>query len=287
MAEKDDVVTEPDIQVTSPDDGGTSVPAGSDVAGGSSKKAMGKPAIYVSKGKDWYRGLDKRDRLVVLIGVLAVLLALVMISIYWSGVGGSGGPDDGPVMVPISEWDRSGLDTQTLSGNEENTNLEGQNTPYLVTFTANASEVIFITHLTGHVDWTDETTPPTQLPAVGYVNEPDGFQLKIVVQDGFGEWESDLVFNVIGQAGANDITVDLEAELGAPIAVSTPEGASHLPEGYVQMLRIDFIVFTAPSVTEGTISHSIGPWTTRSIALRRSRSSAAMDGPNRNPSGLS
>ncbi len=252
MAEKDDVVTEPDIQVVPSDEGGSSGHAGGDASGGSAKKPMGKPAIYVSRGKDWYRGLDRRDRLVVLIGVLVVLLAIVMISIYWSGGGGSGGPDGGPLMVPISDWDRSGLDTQTLADNEENTNLEGQNTPYLVTFTANTSEVIFITHLTGHVDWTDETTPPTQLPAVGYVNEPDGFQLKIVIQDGFGEWESDLVFNVIGQAGSNDISVDLEAELGAPIAVSTPEGASYLPEGYVQMLRIDFIVFT----------EDCGEWTT-------------------------
>ena len=252
MAAKDDVVTEPDIQVAPPEEGSDSGPAGRDPGKGRAESAMDIPGGFIGKGKDWYRGLDKRDRMVVLMGGLVVLLAIVMISIYWSGGGGAGGNEDDPIMVPISDWDRSGLDTQPLSGNEENTNLVGQNTPYLVSFTANASEVIFITHLTGHVDWTDESSPPTSAPAIGYVNEPDSFQLKIVIHDGFGEWESDLVFNVIGQSGSNDITVDLEAELGAPIAVSTPEGANYLPEGYVQMLRIDFIVFT----------EDCGPWTT-------------------------
>jgi hypothetical protein len=252
MAEKDDVVTEPDIQVAPLDDRDASGPAEGDAAVSSTKKAMGTPGAYLGKGKDWYRGLDKRDRMVVLIGVLVIWMAIAMISIFWTGDGGGGGPDGGPVIASISDWDRSGLDIQTIADYEENTNLEGQNTPYLVTFTANASEVIFVTHLTGHVDWTDESTPPTQLPAINYVNEPDGFQLRIVIHDGFGTWESDLVFNVIGQAGSNDITVDLEAELGAPIAISTPEGANYLPEGYVQMLRIDFIVFT----------EDCGEWTT-------------------------
>jgi hypothetical protein len=252
MASKDDVVTGPDIQVAPPEDGIGSGPAGGDHGEGSTKKASGTLAGFIGKGKEWFRGLDKRDRMVVLMGALAVLLAIVMISIYWSGGGGAGGSDDDPVMVPISDWDRSGLDTQTIIGNEENTNLEGQTTVYLVPFTANPSEVIFITHLTGQVDWTDESSPPTQAPAVGYVNEPDSFQLKIVIHDEFGEWESDLVFNVIGQSGTNNIIVDLEAELGAPIAVATPDGAKYLPEGYIQMLRIDLIVFT----------EDCGDWTT-------------------------
>jgi len=246
------MVKEHNIQVNPHEKRDTSGPDGGVAGEGLAKGAMGKPAGYFGKGKDWYRGLDNRDRLVVLIGVLAVMMAIAFLTIYWSGGGGSGGNDDGPVTVPISEWGRSNLDTQTNEGNEENTNLEGQNTPYLVPFTANPSEVIFITHLTGHVDWTDESTPPTQFPGVNYVNEPDGFQLKIVIQDGFGEWESDLVFNVMGQSGSNDINIDLEAELGAPIAVATPEGANYLPAGYVQMLRIDFIVFT----------EDCGDWTT-------------------------
>ncbi len=252
MASKDDVVNGPDIQVAPRADGSDGGPAGGDPGKGPAKKVMGAPAGFIGKGKDWYRGLDKRDRMVVLMGALVVLLAIVMISIYWSGGGGVGGSGDDPVMVPISDWDRSGLDTQAIANNEENTNLEGQNTVYLVPFTAIASEVIFITHLTGQVDWTDESSPPTSAPAVGYVNEPDSFQLKIVIHDDFGEWESDLVFNVIGQSGTNTITIDLEAELGAPIAVATPEGAKYLPEGYVQMLRIDLIVFT----------EDCGDWTT-------------------------
>ncbi|MCK4968999.1 MAG: hypothetical protein KAS77_00675, partial [Thermoplasmata archaeon] len=99
-------MTGPDIQVAPPADGIGSGPTGGDPGDGSTKKASGTPAGFIGKGKDWYRGLDKRDRMVVLMGALVVLLAIVMISIYWSGGGGAGGSGDDPVMVPISDWDR-------------------------------------------------------------------------------------------------------------------------------------------------------------------------------------
>jgi hypothetical protein len=117
---------------------------------------------------------------------------------------------------------------------------------------ANATEVIFVTRLTGHVTWSDETSPPTSAPAIGYTNQPDAFMLRIIVQEGLGEWETGLVFNSIGQQAEIDIDIDLVEELGSPIAVANPQGAKYLPESYAQMIRIDFIVIT----------EDCGPWTT-------------------------
>ena len=155
-------------------------------------------------------------------------------------------------MVHLSDWDRSGLETVLVEGDEDNTNLEGQETTYLVPMQPNGTEVLFITRMTAHVTWSDETTPPTSLPAIGYTNQPDGFMLRIVVQEGIGLWESPLEFNTIGQSHEITFDVDLVEELGGPVAVANPQGAKYLPEGYVQAARVDFVVIT----------EDCGEWTT-------------------------
>ncbi len=252
MADDEVDVGESDIQVAPPEEAAPSAVADASGAKGSAAKVTAMPARTYRKGKDWYGGLDKRDKMVVLVGFLVIVLFVVMLSIWITGSGGIGNGGDAVVKIPVSEWDRSGLETEVDSTSSDNTNLVGQNSPYLVRIQADASEVIFVTRLVGHVTWSDETSPPTSAPAIGYTNQPDGFKLRIIIQDGLGEWETELVFNTIGQQAEITIDIDLVEELGAPIAVASPQGAKYLPEPYYQMIRIDFIVST----------EDCGPWTT-------------------------
>jgi hypothetical protein len=98
-----------------------------------------------------------------------------------------------------------------------------------------------ITTLIGHVMWTDESSPPAQVPAVGYnTNEPDSFQIIFKIHDDLGEYYSELTFNAQGQPG--DLLYELE--LPEPIYVANPQGADYLPAGYVETVRVDIIVRT-------------------------------------------
>ncbi len=206
-------------------------------------RVMDMPARTYRRVLRRYRRLPRRDRFAVLLAVLAVLLVIVLMSI-WSTGGGFGGGHTPPEVRPVSDWNMGSLDEVLRSGEAENSNLEGQQTPYLVTLNPNATEIFFVTHLRGHVTWTDETTPPTNMPAIGYTNDPDGFQLIIRVHDGVGDWESDVVFNSQGGSGDIELDVDLTLELGAPLAVANRDGARYLPQGYVENVRVDFIVRT-------------------------------------------
>lgn len=198
-----------------------------------------------------YRRLPKRDKFAVLLAVLAVVLVIVLMSI-WSTGGGFGDGYTPPEVRPVSDWNMEALTEVQMTGQGENTNLEGQQTPYLVTLKPNATEIFFVTHLRGHVTWTDESTPPSNFPAIGYSNEPDGFQLIIEVHDNIGDWQSEVVFNSQGGSGDIDFPEDMTLELGAPIAVASREGARYLPQGYVESIRVDFIVRT----------DECGDWTT-------------------------
>jgi hypothetical protein len=162
----------------------------------------------------------------------------------WTTGGGLGGPDLGPEIRPPSDWNLEALDPVELTEEEENTNLEGQETPYLVPLTPAPGEIYFLTHLSCQVEWTDESTPPTQVPAIGYTNQPDGFMLIVRIHDDVGEWRSELVFNSVGSGQSIALEVTIGEYLGQPIAVANREGADYLPQGYVESIRVDFIVVT-------------------------------------------
>jgi hypothetical protein len=183
--------------------------------------------------------------LVILLGFLVIIMAVVVLAI-WSTGDGFGGVNGGQVtMVSIDEWDRSGLSQDAHTGNEENTNMESQTTIYPLPIQPSPGEVVFITRLSGHVEWVDESSLPAQVGGnLPYQNEPDSFQLIIRIEDSLGEWQSELVYNTMGSPGSIDLEVDLVSELGGPLAVANPQGANYLPEGYVQALRVDFIVYT-------------------------------------------
>jgi hypothetical protein len=248
---------ETDIQVSPPPEG-----SGGDVVGGgrgargargargTAMRALDRPATAVLRVKTRYRRLNSKDKMAVLIGVLVIVLVIVIMSM-WSTGGGIGGPSLGPEIRPPSDWNLDALEEVSVSGNEENTNLAGQLTPYLVPLAPEPGEIFFLTSLQCQVSWADETTPPTQVPAIGYTNQPDGFQLIIRIHDSVGEWSSDLVFNSIGSSQEIPLPVNPAEYLGAPIAVANREGADYLPQGYVESIRVDFIVFT----------EDCGPWT--------------------------
>lgn len=238
MAQGGESTEEPDIVVEAPDSGMGDTGEYAADARRPSRPALSAPARVIGR----YRELDRRDRLVVLSGLLLVILVLAILAIYYSG--GGGGPPDGNGPVIVDDWSLEGLELFTASGDEENTNLEFQQTPYAVTLDPEPRQVLFVTAISIQVEWTDETTPPVQVPAPGYENQPDGFQLIIRVHEDLGEWESEIVFNAAGQPGSIDLQVDLVEELGAPIAVATREGATHLPRGYTEVVRIDLVVRT-------------------------------------------
>jgi hypothetical protein len=245
-------VDETDIQVGPPEGAGDAGSEGDlNAAKGAADKVLDKPAQVVNRLKRRYKNLNKRDKGAVLLFFLVVVMVIVLLSM-WSTGGGIGGPDLGPEIRPPNDWNIQALDPVDVSGNEENTNLAGQETPYLVPLTPAPGEIFFLTTLHCQVTWADETTPPVQNPAIGYTNQPDGFYLIIRVHDSLGEWESDLVFNPIGSS--QDIVMDINVAeyLGSPIAVASREGADYLPQGYVESIRVDFIVVT----------EDCGPWTT-------------------------
>ena len=219
-------------------------------AKGPAKMALDKPRAVVLKVKTRYKNLDNRDKMAVLIGVLVVVMVIVMMSI-WSTGGGIGGPVVGTEIRPVSDWNMDALTDVHLTGEEENTNLAGQETPYLVPLAPAPGEIYFLTELYCQVNWADETTPPTSAPAIGYTNQPDGFQLIIRIHDSVGEWQSDLVFNAIGAGQDISLPINVGEYLGGPIAVANRQGANYLPQGYVESIRVDFIVFT----------EECGPWT--------------------------
>jgi len=242
-----------DIQVGPPDvDGGAPGGAGSRMTKSSATaRALDLPSRTYRKVLRRYRRLPRRDRFAVLLAVLAVVLVVVLMSI-WSTGGGFGDGYTPPEVRPVSDWNMGSLSEVQRSDEVENSNLEGQQTPYLVTLKPNATEIFFVTHLWGHVTWSDETTPPSNMPAIGYSNEPDGFQLIIRVHDNVGDWQSEVVFNPQGGTGDIELDVDLTLELGAPLAVANREGARYLPQGYVESVRVDLIVRT----------DECGEWTT-------------------------
>ncbi len=213
-------------------------------------KALDMPKGAVLKVRTKYRHLNNRDKMAVLMGVLAVVMVIVMMSI-WSTGGGIGGPVIGTEIRPISDWNMDALADVQLTGEEENTNLAGQETPYLVPLMPAPGEIYFLTELNCQVNWADETTPPTSAPAIGYTNQPDGFQLIIRIHDGVGDWQSDLVFNPIGAGQEISLEINVGEYLGGPVAVANKQGANYLPHGYVDAIRVDFIVFT----------EECGPWT--------------------------
>jgi hypothetical protein len=224
-----------DIQVTPPEEE-TAVPRSG------AMKVLDRPTEVVHRLRRRYRRLNRRDKFAVLLAVLAIVMFLVIMSI-WSTGGGIGGPDIGPEVRPPSDWNVDALEAVQRSGDEENTNLEGQETPYLVPLNPAPGEIYFVTSLSCQVDWTDESTPPTQVPAIGYTNQPDGFYLIIRIHDGVGEQSSDLEFNTVGSSHSIQFEYPL-SDLGAPIAVANKEDARYLPQGYVENLRVDFIVVT-------------------------------------------
>ena len=237
MATDDEVEGEPEVIVVSPDivaSEGTTSSEGD----GISKKLVGWPMAKTRGAISWFKRISTRDKVIVLLGFLIVMIAITIILIQWGG----GGPDvdDGPEIV--SNWGTAGLSNVPI-GTQEPTlvNLEGQNTPFPVVLDPNPGEVFFVTRITAHVEWTDESTPPAQVPAYGYnTNEPDGFQLTIVLQDGMGELSSPLVYNAQGSSGVIDLTWDLDET----VAVADPTDAEYLPEGWIETFRIDFFVYT-------------------------------------------
>ncbi|UCC94083.1 MAG: hypothetical protein JSW25_05335 [Thermoplasmata archaeon] len=233
-----------DIEVAPPEVG--SVDGPSPEQGGAknmAKKAIEAPKDVARRLRRRYQGLNKRDKFAALLGVLAIVMFLVLMAIWTTG-GGIGGPSLGPEILPSSRWNIDALEEVPVAGNEENTNLEGQLTPYLAPLTPQPGEIYFLTDMTCSVTWTDESTPPTSAPAIGYTNEPDGFQLIIRIHDDVGEWESEIIFNPQGSSGQIDLPVILSEHLGAPLAVANPHGANYLPQGYVESVRVDFIVRT-------------------------------------------
>lgn len=223
---------------------------------GTAQKALDMPRGAVLKVRTKYKHMNKRDKMAVLIGVLVIIMTIAMYSIWYTG-DGLGDPLLGPEILPPSDWNMESLTEVPLSQVEENTNLEGQETPYLVPLMPGEGEIYFLTSIHCQVEWADETTPPTQLPAVGYTNEPDGFQLRVIIHDDLGEWESPLEFNSPGASHTIELPID-ETQLGAPIAIANREGAKYLPQGYVENLRVDFIVWT-DDCGEWTSSDPIRP----------------------------
>jgi hypothetical protein len=241
-----------DIQVAPPEvNKGVGTEADAMGPKGVKGKALGAPKAMVLKVRTRYKHLNKRDKFAALIGVLAIVMCLLLLSI-WSTGGGIGGPSPGPEILPNSAWNTDALEEIMVTGAEENTNLEGQETEYLAPLVPQPGEIFFITGLTCQVNWADESTPPTQAPAVGYTNEPDGFQLMIIIHDDVGYWESGIEFNPQGSSHQILLDVPLTEEMGGPLAVANREGASYLPQGYVESVRVDFIVRT----------DDCGEWTT-------------------------
>ena len=166
MAADVEIVEEPDILVESPE---ISNGGGADAPGskGMVSKVLGWPIARLRGAISWFRRLTLRDRIVVLMGILIILVAITIILLQAGGGGGDG--SDGPTIV--SNWNKDGL-TLAPIGNQEPTlvNLEGQNTPFPVNLDPLPSEVFFVTRLTAHVEWVDESTPPAQVPTIGYFN---------------------------------------------------------------------------------------------------------------------
>ena len=176
MADKGEPEDGTDIQVTPPE-------VEPEVPARGAKKVLDKPTEVVHRLRRRYRRLNKRDKFAVLLAVLAIVMFLVIMSI-WSSGGGIGGPGLGPEVRPPSDWNVDALEERILTGDEENTNLEGQETPYLAPINPAPGEIYLVTGLSCQVDWADESTPPTSVPAIGYTNQPDGFYLIIRIHDG-------------------------------------------------------------------------------------------------------
>ncbi|NIS12503.1 MAG: hypothetical protein GWN12_10725, partial [Thermoplasmata archaeon] len=130
---------------------------------GGAKKALAMPSATVNRLRVRYKHMNKRDKFAVLLFVLVVVMVIVIMSIWTTG-GGIGGPDLGPEIRPPSDWNMESLEEVEVAGEEENTNLEGQETPYLAPLNPAPGEIYFVTNLFIQVDWTDESTPPTQAP---------------------------------------------------------------------------------------------------------------------------
>jgi hypothetical protein len=252
MGKKGEPAEEADIQVVSP---GVEVEVVDEAeemyTKSSAKKAMDMPSDAYRKAMRKYRRLNNRDKMAVLIFVLVVILVAAMLTI-WSTGGGLGPNFVGPEIRPISDWNIDALDQVDLTEPVENSNLEGQQTPYLVPLSPEPGEIYFVTHLNAHVTWTDESTPPSNTPAIGYTNQPDGFQLFIILQDSEDRWESAIEFNSVGSSHEIVLPIVIADYMNGPIPVAKREGADYLPRGYVENIRFEFIVRT----------DECGEWTT-------------------------
>ncbi len=233
-----------DIQVGTPETRDADpIDAGTGGSASTARRVIDKPAAMILKVRTRYKHLNRKDKSAVLLAVFAIVMVIVIMSI-WSTGGGIGGPDLVPEIRPPSDWNLEALDLVELTGDEENTNLEGQETPYLVPLRPATGEIYFLMDLECHVEWVDESTPPTNVPAIGYENQPDGFYLIVRIHDDVGEWRSELVFNSIGSSQSIDLSVSIGEYLGRPVAVANKEGADYLPQGYLENVRVDFIVVT-------------------------------------------
>ncbi len=221
-----------------PEDGGPEgAPGTGEGAGGVvglTKRTVSWPMDRFQQAVRRVKGMNRRDQLVIVLG----LLAIVALLIAWAAGGGGRGDGDGATIV--TNWNWMAGEQGTAGNTSSNTNLEAHASPYLERFEPEPGQVFFISELHAHVEWTDESSPPTQVPAAGYVNDPDAFQLRIDLVSAGEIIESELVYNQRGQSGS----IDLDINFTEPILVANTEGAKYLPEGYNETYRIDFIVYT-------------------------------------------
>jgi hypothetical protein len=194
------------------------------------------PKAPLQRAVSRFMGMTTVRKALVLIVAVVIIAAIIAVTLSkGGGFGGGGGPNI------VSNWNLGGLSEQLREGSDEDgANIEGQTTPYVERFEPGQHEVYFITKVTANVTWDDETTQPTKVQVPGYVNQPDSFQLFIVVQ-GFAETiSSELTYNAQGQQGA----IALEFTFPKPIPVANPDDAEYLPSGYNATTRIDFKVYT-------------------------------------------
>lgn len=202
---------------------------------GTAKRLAAMPLGMTRRVMAIFRRRSRRDQLVIGLGIL-IIIAVLLIALGGGGGGGDG--DGGPEYV--DNWSLDGLSNVTMEETLEHMNLEGQTSKYFADMEPNASEVMFVERIWCHVEWNDESSPPSQVPSVGYdTNEPDGFMLTIRLQNG-EVLSSPLVFNSQGQTG----TVDLEMPLNETIAVANPQGAKYLPRDSYESFRVEFWVYT-------------------------------------------
>ncbi len=180
-------------------------------------------------------GASRTRMLLTLLVVIIVIAAVVMLR----GGGTFGGSGRGPEIV--DRWGLDGLNELSADGAHAGAaNIEGQTATYLERLTPAQGEVFFVKSVTCTVDWTDEGSPPTQVPVPGYTNAPDAFQLFIVPQGYAQPVESELTYNAEGAPE----TITLNVTFDPPVPIANPDGADYLPKGSNATWRVDLRVYT-------------------------------------------